>query len=220
MSLATWTLQRASKVLVVGTSLNAPDSPYQMFRVLQALADANYGGGTPSYNGSATFPAAGFGRPTWTSKAVSGRTIQQVADAMAADLAEQEYTHIFADLGTNDTVVARGATQAAIADFITETAGLPTLVAGCYARGEKWPSGTNDMVGANDTRLDETDTDLTTLLAVPSNIRCVSMRTTLYASLAPGPGATIGPYTIDGIHFRPNGNVAVTDLLLPYVSFT
>jgi hypothetical protein len=220
---------RAARFLIIGDSLNDPALPYHMMAEVQANTDKFYrrwaGAG---YNGKISGGGASQVTPAWISTAVNGSTIAQVQSRTAADLAKYNPTHVICCCGTNERAQDR-VTQTQPA--ITGLAGLFTtqyvLLIGPYAWGEKWPSGQNDVAGANDTRLDETDTDLETLfVATYANVCYVSPRQYLYAGAksfsdtvamptlnTPSPGVTVGPYTTpdaSGAHYNGTGRHAVT----------
>ncbi len=223
---STFTLTRTSLVAIWGDSLNDPLFPYQAVR---KLIDAGLAAYRSTSSQLSIRPGVGGvpGRtPVFINKALSGSTISAVNTTIDAAISVNAYTHHIIYCGTNERTRTRAQTQADITTMAGKFGSLPVLLVGPYAWGEKYPTGQNDISGANDTRLDETDTDLSTLfVATHANVVYVSPRTTLYTTTmpalnTPSPGASIGPYTVDGTHFSPAGRTAMWNLVSPYVVFS
>lgn len=235
MSLTSLALTSAARCLIEGDSLNDTAFPYQAFRPLVEAAGSYYGGATSvSYNSQGRTLTA---RPIFRNQAVNGSRLSDINSRIVAELAANPYTHVFLGVGTNQRAINRTTTQN---DFVTlmdacTGGGRKVFVVGPYAWGEKWPSGQNDVAGNDDPALDNTSADMkviinggTTTDAVTfpgyANAMFVDLRTTLYAVTmpplnTPGPGATIGPYTVDGTHFNPRGRAALAAAWLPLVTF-
>jgi len=227
--LSSWDLTRTALVLWHGDSLSDPAFTYQMLAPLFETASLNYnpayGSGQP---GRSPAPA-GFRVPQVSNKAVTGSTIGDIYTYLTSQIQFNPWTHVALCMGTNERPVARAVTQANITNVATLLNGYPVkiLIVGPYAWGECYPSGVNDKVGANDQRLDETDIDIPAgFNAVnPNNFVYVSLRSTLYTQVMPPqnlppPGATNGPFTVDGAHWNPRGRMEALKIIRPFVNFT
>jgi len=171
---------------------------------------------TPGIVGSPRRPtSSSVVRPNITRKGVNGSTIAQIDARIAAELAVNAYTHVVVCCGTNERAVLRADTQTAIASLVSKFTTQKVLVIGPYAWGEKWPTGQNDIAGANDARLDETEADLVSGFASYANSLVIGLRngggstatTGLYLApvtgpvtgvaydhnIAPGPPGTLAP---------------------------
>ena len=233
MALSAWQLSRTSMVLWEGDSLSDPALPYQMLNpAWEAMTNAY----VPSTAGMVASPrlpsSASVVRPNIVRKGVNGSTIAQIDSRIAAELAVNAYTHVVVCCGTNERAVLRADTQTAIASLVSKFTTEKVLVIGPYAWGEKWPTGENDIAGADDARLDETEIDLVDGFAGYANSLVIGLRngggstattglylTTMPPLNTPGPGASIGPYTVDGAHFNPLGRATVYDIISPFITF-
>lgn len=207
MSLSSWNLTRDSLVLIAGDSEADPTREFQFQRPLIDAAIRRYIAPTRVAG------ALRYTRPKFVNVAVSGLSISQVADAVAIALPAQQFTHVLLYTGTNEYTVTRAETQAAIAILMGLFSTQKVLLVGPYAVGEKYPTGQN----VNDTRVDETDADLTDLVeSLYADSKYISLRTTLYTDVMPplnlpAPGATSGPFTCPdplGIHYNGDGRAA------------
>lgn len=233
MALTSWILNRSSMVLWEGDSLSDPSLPYQMMNPIWEAMTNSYVPSTAGMIGSPRVPPSGSAmRPNIVKKGVNGSTIAQIAARIGAELAVNAYTHVVICCGTNERGVLRADTQTAIAAIVAALTTQKVLVIGPYAWGEKWPTGENDMAGADDTRLDETEEDLVDGFAGYSNSLVIGLRngggstattglylTTMPPLNTPGPGTSIGPYTVDGVHWNPSGRAAVYGIVSPFVVF-
>ena len=223
MPLTSWQLTRTSVILWEGDSLSDQGFPYQMLTPLWEQMRLFYNPiSHPNWNGHPVLPSAGLRTPIVVNKAINGSRLSDIASRIPGELATMAFTHVVICAGTNERTILRATSQANIATIAASFTTQKVLWIGPYAWGEKWPSGTNNIAGANDTRLDETDVDIPAGLAAgySANSKYVSLRSTLYASLSPGPGADIDPYTVDGAHWAPPGRVAAYAIWSPSVSFT
>jgi len=222
MSISTWSITRQSMILWEGDSKSDPAFPYQMLNTLFNAVTYNYR--LPeTVNGQIRYT-----HPTVVNKAVNGSRISDVNGRIASELTQNQYTHVVLCIGTNERTVVRANTQSDISSLMSKFTTQQLLVIGPYAWGEKYPSGQNDVAGANDQRLDETDTDLSTLVpAGYANSLYISLRTTLYAVTMPPlnqppPGVTSGPFTTpdtSGAHDNGTSRLAVYNLIKPSINF-
>jgi len=233
MALSTWQLSRTSMILWEGDSLSDPALPYQMLNPVWEMMTNSYAPSTPGIVGSPRRPtSSSVIRPNITRKGVNGSTIAQIDARIAAELAVNAYTHVVVCCGTNERAVLRADTQTAIASLVSKFTTQKVLVIGPYAWGEKWPTGQNDIAGANDARLDETEADLVSGFASYANSLVIGLRngggstattglylTTMPLINTPSPGASIGPYTVDGTHWNPRGRAAVYGIVQPFITF-
>jgi len=211
-----------------GDSESDKDFPYQVFSpLIHACQAARFDGGATSIDpGAGTYLAP----PTlFINNAVSGSTIGGVIGTFnggVGGFASNAYTHVLMDLGTNERSVGRATTQTDITTLAGSIpAGIHVLLIGPLQWGGLYP-GPNVIAGSNDTRLNETDTDLLTLfVASHANTLYISPRTLMWALQTP-PGNTNGgpvaaPWTIDGVHVTPSGRGAdgIWGLTSPYVTF-
>ncbi len=196
-------------------------SPYQMQApLIQATRTAALGGATARAENRLGRGHAPAGTPTvFVNYAADGATITAINTIIDGTFANNPFTHVIIDEGVNERTQTRLQTQTAITAQAGKFGTLPVLLVGPYAWGELFP-GPNVIAGANDTRIDETNTDLATLfVATHPNVVYVDLRTTAWASITP-PGTSVGPRTVDGTHYNPFGRVDIgTNYILPVVTF-
>jgi len=207
-----------------GTASGAP-LPYQMESPLIRAADAAALGSASvtARAGVGTAPAA---RTRFINRAINGSTISAVISQFNSSFPSNVYTHLIFAIGTNERTRSRAQTQADITTLSASIpSGIPALVIGPAAWGWLYP-GPNVIAGANDTRLNETNTDLLTLfVASHANTLYVDLRTPLWTTQTP-PGTTNGltadgqDMTVDGIHWTPAGRAAAWAVISPFVTFT
>jgi hypothetical protein len=157
--------------------------------------------------------------------AVNGATINGINGIFPSQVAANAYTACIFAIGTNERTRTRGQTQADITTLAASVpAGLPCLVIGPAAWGWLYP-GPNVIAGANDTRLNETNTDLAALFVASHALTLyVDLRTPLWTTQVP-PGTTNGldahgnDMTVDGTHWAPPGRVGQYAIVSPYVTF-
>lgn len=233
MALSTWQLSRTSVILWEGDSLSDPTLPYQMLNPIWEQMRRSYNPtNSPALRGSPVLPSHGVNYPAIVQKGINGSTIGQINTRLSAELAANTFTHVVFCMGTNERAVARATTQSGIASIVSKLTTQKVLVIGPYAWGEKYPTGQNNIAGADDTRLDETAADLVTGFSGYANSMVIDLRngagstattgmylTTMPPLNLPSPGASIGPYTVDGTHYNPLGRVTACGVISPFVSF-
>lgn len=203
-----------------GDSLSDAAFPYQMLGPLWEAQEARYNPkSAPGWNGTARLPSVGLGSPRVVNKAINGSRMQDIDARIDTELTANPYTHVALCVGTNERTILRASTQASIASIAAKIpANVWVLLVGPYAWGEKRP-GPNNIAGAADNRLDETDIDLPAIfIPIHPKTVYVSLRLTMYAAIV-APGADIGAYTVDGAHWNPAGRAAAVTLIRPYVHF-
>jgi len=231
MSLSFFDFTAEDVVLWEGDSKSDKSLQYQMLRCFMDQGDAAFRRRTAA--------SGGAGSPVWVNKATNGATIATIAARIAGELALNAYTKIVLCIGTNQRAVSRAQTLIDLAALIAAIGGvnaIDTLVFTDYAWGEKYPSGQNVHAGANDTRLDETATDITsTFGAGVPNSMVVNLRTGLgsrttsgmYTDIMPplnlpAPGVTSGPFTApdtSGAHDNARSRARIFDLCGSFVRF-
>ncbi len=214
-------------VAIYGNSLTARlltggvMSPYQMQApVIQATRLAGLGGTTARVENRLGRGHAPVGTPTvFVNYAVDGATINGINAIIDGTFANNPFTHVIIDEGTNERTRTRGQTQADITAQAAKFGTLPVLLTGPYAWGELQP-GPNVIAGANDTRLNETNIDLGTIFpAIHPNVVYIDLRTTAWASIPP-PGANSGIRTVDGAHYNLDGRYDIgVNYILPHITF-
>jgi hypothetical protein len=225
VSLPFITLTERSIIMEEGDSRTDAGFPYQDGRTLREQCRARYGvrGRTPIF----------------INKAINGSTIGNVAARIDTNLLENPYTHVNIEIGINNYNAARATTRAnwvTVLDFCL-AAGVQVLARGPYARGELFPSGQNTGPGTGDAAIDNTAADMgiivnggttTDLVTYPGypNVCWCDLRSTEYVVTMPPlnqppPGASTGPFTVDGIHENPFGRAGIWQRrTLPFVRFS